>query len=257
MGRRKGAKNKTKPNEESETKRDTKKQSWMLTINNPTGDELDPISTAKKAEWGSYIKYVKYALEEGEANHTPHIHIVLFLSEQVRFSAIKNVFPRARIEAELKGSNGQLIDYVGNPDFIYSDKHPDISKRGKKKGGICVVKNEYGSLAGIRLTAKAEGSTLDSRLNAMQEAILAGKSTPELYELDFPVMVRYGNQLEQYRTVLAGAKKEDAVSLRIMERRKEMEDEHRMLVTFMEAQETTRVAINKEIEEDLRQLDAM
>jgi len=251
MGRRKGSKNQTTPDRQKNEPRDTKKQTWFLTINNPTGGELTPIETLLASEIKGKLRYIKWAAEEGEANGVPHIHIALFLKEQERFSAVKKVFPRCRIEDELFGSNQQLIDYIGNPDFVHSEKHRDPEKRSKRKGGVCTAKGEYGSVAGIRMSSRAEGSTMDSRLNAIQEAIKAGKTIPDLYEIDFPMMVRYSNQISQYITVLAQQAKNSAIVERIEEKRREIERDNLVFAEYMAHLQEEQQAINREIENDL------
>lgn len=64
---------------------------WSLTINNPTQTDEYNISEARQKGWK-----VDGQIEKGE-NGTPHYQLIL-KTPQVRFSAIKKVFPRAHIE---------------------------------------------------------------------------------------------------------------------------------------------------------------
>jgi len=178
--------------------KDTKSQTWFLTINNPTEDENKTLEMLKNSDLKSIVKYAKAAREEGEANHTPHIHLYLHLTTQERFSAIKKAFPRAKIEEPI-GTPRQQIDYIGNPEYVYSEHHSDPCKRGKQKGGVCVWVNEIGDTTGLRLDRKARNTqTLDYRLQTMKDLIDAGEPTESLYEHDFAVMVRYGDRLLSY-----------------------------------------------------------
>jgi hypothetical protein len=247
MGRRKGSKNTRKENAPENERRDTKKQTYLITINNPTGDELDPVQTLLQSEISSKIRYIRWALEEGEENKVPHIHIALFLKEQERFSAVKKIFPRCRIEDELFGSNQQLIDYIGNPEYVHSDKHHEEAKRGKKKGGICTAKGEYGSTQGIRMSARAEGSTIDSRLLVIQDAIKAGKTMIELYEIDFPVVVKYSNQLNQYKTLVDGLSPDDDRRKRIADARRISEENNMIYERMKQEEQRLQAEINDEI----------
>lgn len=64
---------------------------WSITINNPTQTDEYNISQARQKGWK-----VHGQLEKGE-NGTPHYQIML-RTPQVRFSAVKSIFPRAHIE---------------------------------------------------------------------------------------------------------------------------------------------------------------
>lgn len=64
---------------------------WSLTINNPTDADEENIAQARQKGWK-----VEGQREVGE-NGTPHYQILL-KTGQVRFSAVKKIFPRAHIE---------------------------------------------------------------------------------------------------------------------------------------------------------------
>lgn len=64
---------------------------WSLTINNPTQTDEYNIGQARQKGWK-----VEGQLEKGEAG-TQHYQLIL-RTPQVRFSAVKSIFPRAHIE---------------------------------------------------------------------------------------------------------------------------------------------------------------
>lgn len=64
---------------------------WSVTINNPTQTDEYNIAQGRQRGWK-----VEGQLEQGE-NGTPHYQL-LVRTPQVRFSAVKSVFPRAHIE---------------------------------------------------------------------------------------------------------------------------------------------------------------
>lgn len=80
---------------------------WSLTINNPSEADEECIAVARQKGWR-----VEGQKEVGE-NGTPHYQICLSTG-QVRFSAVKAVFPRAHIEAARNVS--ALKKYVGKDD---------------------------------------------------------------------------------------------------------------------------------------------
>jgi len=64
---------------------------WSITINNPTQTDEYCIAQARQKGWK-----VHGQLEQGESG-TPHYQLML-KTPQVRFSAVKSIFPRAHIE---------------------------------------------------------------------------------------------------------------------------------------------------------------
>lgn len=86
---------------------DTKMRSshWSITINNPTSEDLDAWRNMKSHHW---VKDVQGQLEQGE-NGTPHIQGYL-RTDQVRFSQIKKILPRAHIEVAKNPT--ALVNYV-------------------------------------------------------------------------------------------------------------------------------------------------
>jgi len=73
---------------------DTTKRSswWSITINNPTSDDEECMALARQMGWT-----IEGQLEEGEEG-TPHYQLAVRSPGQVRFSAVKKLFPRGHIE---------------------------------------------------------------------------------------------------------------------------------------------------------------
>lgn len=84
---------------------------WQITINNPikngnlTHDKIKRIVTNLKS-----IVYFCMVDEIGE-NETPHTHIFIYCKNAIRFSTLKNNFPKAHIEQAL-GSVKQNREYL-------------------------------------------------------------------------------------------------------------------------------------------------
>lgn len=92
---------------------------WSLTINNPVKADIDAIELP--AGWQLQGQY-----EQGEQEGTKHFQGML-TTPQVRFSAVKKVFPRAHIE--LARNKTALQNYVHKNDTrvdIFETKSSDI-----------------------------------------------------------------------------------------------------------------------------------
>lgn len=70
---------------------DDRSSAWILTINNPTELDDECIQTARRRHWKCVGQ------KEKGADGTPHYQFVV-RTGQVRFSAVKKLFPRAHIE---------------------------------------------------------------------------------------------------------------------------------------------------------------
>jgi len=81
---------------------------WSLTINNPTPADDECIAQARARGWK-----VDGQKEQGEESGTIHYQICL-TTGQVRFSAVKKMFPRARIEIAREKS--ALLKYVNKQE---------------------------------------------------------------------------------------------------------------------------------------------
>lgn len=98
---------------------------WSITINNPTDEDRDNIAQARAKRWT-----VEGQLEKGEEG-TPHYQLMV-KTPQVRFSAVKAIFPRAHIE--IAKSPAALAKYVNKEDTRVeglpqgSSKYPSLEK---------------------------------------------------------------------------------------------------------------------------------
>lgn len=108
-------------------KNDTKSRSWFCVWNNPQNhiDETEPekiiykiieIWTENHPTRTCAINY-----EIGD-NGTPHCHMVLEDSNQVRFSTITNMFSGIHVE-ETKGNKAQAEDYIYKREPFSEKKH--------------------------------------------------------------------------------------------------------------------------------------
>lgn len=99
--------------------------SWSLTLNNPTSADEECINLARQKGWK-----VEGQLEKGE-NGTPHYQL-LVQTPQVRFSAVKKMFPRAHIE--VARNVAALKEYVHKEKTregelpTQQEKYPSLSK---------------------------------------------------------------------------------------------------------------------------------
>lgn len=69
--------------------KDKRASCWSVTINNPTEDELK----CHHLGWSLQGQF-----EQGEETGTRHFQGMLKTGQQVRFAAVKKVFPRGHIE---------------------------------------------------------------------------------------------------------------------------------------------------------------
>jgi len=87
---------------------DTSRSScWSLTINNPTSDDEEALNLARQRGWR--VDGQKEVGKEG----TPHYQLILHTG-QVRFAAVKKLFPRAHIEPAR--NSAALAAYVKKDD---------------------------------------------------------------------------------------------------------------------------------------------
>lgn len=70
---------------------DKRATAWSVVINNPTASDEEAINQARQRGWR-----VEGQLEKGE-NGTPHYQLMV-KTPQVRFAAVKKMFPRAHID---------------------------------------------------------------------------------------------------------------------------------------------------------------
>lgn len=125
----------------------TRSRGWCFTINNPTG--WDDVDLEKLQNETIYLVYGK---EKGTQEQTVHYQGFCRFAHPVTFKRIKDILPRAHIEAQ-KGSCQQAADYCKKDgDFLEYGELP--TKRNSKemwkwvieqaeKGNIEAIKDEY------------------------------------------------------------------------------------------------------------------
>jgi len=98
---------------------------WSLTINNPVEADYEAINLVRQRGW-----VIVGQVERGEAG-TYHLQLAL-KTPQVRFSAVKKMFPRAHIE--VARNPAALLQYVSKSDTRVaqlpqsSELYPSLSK---------------------------------------------------------------------------------------------------------------------------------
>lgn len=130
----------------------TRATMWSVTINNPDDSDEECIQIARQKGW-----QVIGQLEQGE-NGTPHYQLAV-KTPQVRFSALKKMFPRAHIE--IARAPPALLNYVVKEATrvgdlpTQQDKYPSLSKywdlvfrhlNGLDKDGLDYVALEEGKV---------------------------------------------------------------------------------------------------------------
>lgn len=155
---------------------------WEVTINNPTDSDRECLSLAMQKGWK-----VIGQKEVGE-NGTPHWQMAI-RTPQVRFSAVKKMFPRGHIS--VARSAPALLKYVTKEQTragdlpTQQDKYPSLSKfwdlvfqylNGLEKDGLDYVALEEGKVRFYdegreRLYRKAPLTMLDE---AMRNLIVRG-----------------------------------------------------------------------------------
>jgi hypothetical protein len=148
------------------------------------------------------ITYAKVGKEKGGDTNNEHYHVFVRTSKQQRNSYFFNRLREFQVPFHMDErvvNTKQAIDYIGNPDFVYSDKHPDSNKRGKKKGGECLWIKEIGDATTVRLPKPGTmGNDVNTRLETIRALVDEGKTLIDLYNADFPLMVKYGRQIKDY-----------------------------------------------------------
>lgn len=92
---------------------------WSLTINNPTEQDEANINLARQRGWK-----IEGQLEKGQEG-TPHYQLLLH-TPQVRFAAVKKVFPRAHIE--VARNLDALREYVHKEETRLEELKPQSYK---------------------------------------------------------------------------------------------------------------------------------
>lgn len=151
---------------------------WSVTINNPVQEDEECINLARQKGWK-----VVGQIEKGE-NGTPHYQLAV-KTPQVRFSAMKKMFPRGHIE--VARSAPALLQYVEKEATrvaslpTQQDKYPSLSKywdlvflhlNGLEKDGLDYIALEEGKVCFYdegreRLYRKAPLSMLDEATRSL------------------------------------------------------------------------------------------
>lgn len=116
-------------------KRDSQAVHWFLTINNPTradGASFCVPTTDGNDEMAPHLKFLMIGSHIGEKRKVPHIHAVLWLKHKMRFTALKKLYPRARIEMR-QGSIEQCAVYLDKEGTMkeWGARPKDASERLK------------------------------------------------------------------------------------------------------------------------------
>jgi hypothetical protein len=161
------------------------------------------------------MTYVKAAKESGGDTEGVHYHLFLRADKGERYSYYRDML-NVHLSDQKIYNTKQTIEYIGNPEFVYSENHSKAEKRGKKKGGECHKIWELGDVKTVRIPRPGQNTTLDDRFEVIKDLIAEGASIDELYEADFGTMIKYGKQIESYMAVYYGTAKtkQDVVDLR-------------------------------------------
>lgn len=92
---------------------------WCMTINNYTENQYLKISKIFQVKKWKYI----IGKEIGEVKNTPHLQIYFESEHQVRFTAIKKLFPTAHIE-RAKGRKKENLIYCNKDSNFETNFHP-------------------------------------------------------------------------------------------------------------------------------------
>lgn len=171
----------------SETK-DRQSRKYNITLNNPL--EMIPSMTHEqiKQEIGKLGSVVYWCMgdEIGLAEKTPHTHIYLYSDSPIRFSTIKNRFPKGHIESAY-GTSKENRTYIL--------KAGKWGKTTKKETSIQGSFEEYGEMPS-KETMSAKGE-----LQFIYDMIENGFSTAEILKV-FPQAIRYLEKIDRARQIL-------------------------------------------------------
>lgn len=144
---------------------DKQSRKFLVTQNNPEKygltEEiiLDMLNSMK-------IRYACFAREISSTG-TPHIHIYIYLRSPARFSTIKNIFPKADIEAAY-GSSQENMEY--------------ITKTGRWEDTEKATTSVEGTFHEIGEMPESNGSKTISKMEKVLDDIKEGLSTKEIIE---------------------------------------------------------------------------
>lgn len=189
-------------------KKDTQRQNWFLTINNPLPDfsheKIYDIVYSSKAFRNAPV-YMCLSNEIGE-NSTPHTHILLCFAYSIRFSTVQKAFSaKAHIDA-LRGTISQTADYIAKRGTKWeNDKKHDtqVDDNFEKTGQSSF--HEYG-----KMPASTSGKKLD--MAELYNYIRDGYTDAEILEINKDWLFHINKIREARSVILAGenAKQENS-----------------------------------------------
>jgi hypothetical protein len=168
--------------------KDTMSRKWQLTLNNP---EKHGYTHEFIREILSKFKTTAYwcmADETGEEG-TPHTHLYIAFKNGVRFSTLKNKFPKTHIEMA-RGTSQE------NRDYIF--KEGKWEKDRKRETHLPETREEYGEMP-----IERQGTRND--LNDLYDQIKSGMKPDEIIE-DSPQHMMKLAQIERVQQVILNKK---------------------------------------------------
>lgn len=149
-----------------------KARGWCFTINNP-GSAQEPQAWE---EDGKGIKFCIWSLEKGETDGTPHLQGYVLFDNPTTLGQVKLLHARAHWEPR-KGTHEQARDYCTK-----SNTHVE----GPFQFG----------------TEPRPGKRTD--LDSLKEAIDAGSTESDLWEINFSAMVKFNRGIREYKRIKTG-----------------------------------------------------
>ncbi len=106
---------------------------WFLTINNPTWEDGQAFTEDGGTTMAPHLAYLMLGSHKGEKKKTPHIHAVIALKKQLRFNAVKKLYPRANI-SKRKGTVEECAVYLDKEGTMqeWGTRPASLSQRNKR-----------------------------------------------------------------------------------------------------------------------------
>lgn len=161
---------------------DIQGRKWQLTINNPTQKGYTHEWMRLTLESFKSLQY--YCLSDEIAN-THHTHVYVLFKSPVRFSTIKNHFPKAHIE-KAYGTSLQNQEYVFKEGKWANDK--------KQETNLMDTHEEWGEIPQERQGARNDCAEL-------YEMVTEGKSNYEILE-ENPDFIKQIERIDRVRQII-------------------------------------------------------
>jgi len=167
--------------------KDPQGKKWLGVINSPATLDHEKI----KSELNKLKSVVYWCMSDeiGNDEQTPHTHVYLACSSPVRFSTLKNLFPKAHLE-RANGSHQQNRSYI--------EKSGKWADTDKAKTSIPGTFEEGGE---IPLEPNRDNKNSRGLEAYIVERILDGATNAEIL-LEFPALLRGLRDVEHVRQVL-------------------------------------------------------